>query len=203
MALADQDLLRAPDHPLRGGLDELAESIPPSGQLSKARAVPYLARIRFRIWSALSLPCVAQAGASPHGDGNFHEPRYRLRVMNTLRACSAVGLALVVSLTLPSCTNGEEPQASPTPQVSDSDSRAGLDDVVVTEAALEPFIGMDASDAYAKLRRQHFKVRFGPALTRFERNNITGHATHPDVVIEALELGSNEQVIITEVSWVR
>lgn len=120
--------------------------------------------------------------------------------MNKLRACSAVGLALVVSLTLPSCTNGEEPQASPTPLESDSDTRAGIDDIVVTKAALEPFIGTDASDAYAKLRRQHFKVRFGPSLTKFERNNITGHATHPDVVIEALELGPEEVVIITEVS---
>ena len=136
----------------------------------------------------------------PTQPGNIHKSRYRLSVMNTLRACSAVGLALVVSLTLPSCTKSKEPAASPTPRESDSDSRVGMDDIVVTEAALEPFIDMDASRAYVKLRRQHFQVLFGPAITRGERNNIRGVQTHPDVVIEDLELGSNEEVIITEVS---
>ncbi len=101
---------------------------------------------------------------------------------------------------MPSCTNSEEPSASPTPRVSESDSRAGIDDIVVTEAALEPFMGMDASDAYRKLRRQHFTVRFGPALTKFERNNIRGNQTHPDVLIESLELGPKEVVFITDVS---
>lgn len=122
--------------------------------------------------------------------------------MNILRTSSAVGLALLVLLTLPSCTSSEEPAASPTPGVSASDSRVGIDDVVVTEAALEPFIGMDASDVYGKLRRQHFKVRFGPALTKFERNNMRGNQTHPDVVIKSLKLGPNEVVIITDV-WCR
>lgn len=112
---------------------------------------------------------------------------------------SAVSLALA-SFALASCTNQSDLGAAPFPVRTITDSRAGIDDIVSTEAALEPFIGMDGSDAYAKLRRQNFKVRFGSALTKFERNNIVGYATHPDVVIKALELGLNEQVIITEVS---
>ena len=125
-----------------------------------------------------------------------------LTSMNTLRACSGFGLALVLTLTLPACTNEPEPETLPTPRATGTDTRAGIDDIVVTEAALEPFIGMDASDAYRKLRRQRFEVRFSPAITRGERNNIRGVQTHPDVAIEGIELGANEVVIITDV-WCR
>jgi hypothetical protein len=124
---------------------------------------------------------------------------YRPRTMKNTNACFAIGLALM-ALGAVACTNDSEPNATATPQATNTETRAGIDDIVVTEAALEPFIGMDGSGAYAKLRRQHFEVRFGPRITKSERNNIIGHQTHPDVVIEALELGPNEGVIITEVS---
>lgn len=120
--------------------------------------------------------------------------------MDTVKARSAVGLALAIGLALPSCTNTEGPQVSSTPRATTADTRAANDDPAATEAALERFIGMDASDAKRKLLRQHFEIRFGSAITLGERNNIRGNQTHPDVVIEGLELGSNEVVIISEVS---
>ena len=111
-----------------------------------------------------------------------------------------MGLVLLFSLTLSSCTDRAEPDNSSTPRRSHSADRGEINDVVVTQAAVESFIGMDASDAYAQLRRRHFKVRLGPFLDKFERNNIRGVATHPDVIIDALELTPQEVVVITKVS---
>ena len=77
--------------------------------------------------------------------------------MDTVKARSAVGLALAIGLALPSCTNTEGPQVSSTPRATTADTRAANDDPAATEAALERFIGMDASDAKRKLLRQHFE----------------------------------------------
>lgn len=138
-------------------------------------------------------------GAVSPLERELQQPGYRPSGM-TSRSFRAAGLALFLSVTLASCTDSEAPQVAPMPQASDAGGRAGIDDIIVTEAALEPFIGMDASDAYTNLRRQHFKVRFGPSLNKFERNNIKGIATHPDVIIEALELTPQQVVVITKVS---
>jgi hypothetical protein len=120
--------------------------------------------------------------------------------MNNRFACLAAFAALSIVFGSAACTDDDAPPSSPGTQATDEDSRAGMDDIVVTEAALEPFIGMDGDRAYAQLRRQHFEVRFGPMITKFERKNILGIQTHPDVVIETLQLGPNEEVIITRVS---
>ena len=117
--------------------------------------------------------------------------------MITSRASSAVGLALLLSLTLSSCTDDETPQTASTPSTTDTDARDGVDD---DGRSFERFIGRDASDTYFKLRKQNVEVRFGAALTKPERQNIKGTRTHPDVIIEALELGTRDVVIITDVS---
>lgn len=48
------------------------------------------------------------------------------------------------------------------------------------------FFAMAGSEAYFKLTRRGFEVRFGPRVTFPERMNVRGNRTHPEVVLTDL-----------------
>lgn len=68
---------------------------------------------------------------------------------------------------------------------------------------IKRFFGADGDQAYFELTRRGFKVRFGPGVERFERLNVAGQRTHPEVVITGLEHEpETKTVTITEVDCV-